>query len=67
MLYKDKLYNILDELQCYKGSRIELLAQCVQERLDTALDAYKHALDSSCEYLAKKNELTVLKKLNRGK
>lgn len=67
MLYKDKLYNILDELQSYKGSRSELLAQCVQKRLNDALKVYENALEKSCEYLDSKNELTILKKLNRGK
>lgn len=67
MLFRDKLYNILDELQCYKGSRSDLLSQCIQRRLDDALKVYVDALDSSAQYLEQRNELTVLKKLNRGK
>ena len=67
MLFRDKLYNILDELQCYKGSRCDLLSQCIQQRLDAALKVYVDALDSSAQYLEQRNELTVLKKLNRGK
>ena len=67
MSFKDKLYNILDELQKYKGSPNSLMAKCVEQRLNTALEVYIDSIDKSCQYLMHKDDVKVLKKLNRGK
>ena len=67
MQITDKLYQVLEDLSKHKHSSNELLSLQVQERLDRALDSYIHTLEQSYDYLSKKDELSVLKKLNRSR
>ena len=62
----DKLYQILEDISNHKHSRQELLLLQIQQRLDDALKAYQRSIDDSYNYLSKKDELNVMKKLNRG-
>ena len=66
MFVRDKLYSILDELNAHKHSRAELLTHQIEQRLNDALHSYLHSIDVSYDYLSTKDELNVLKKLNRG-
>ena len=62
----DKLYQILEDISNHKHSRQELLLSQIQQRLDDSLKAYQHSIDDSYNYLSTKDELNVMKKLNRG-
>lgn len=66
MLFRDKLYYILEELNSHKRTPLELMKVCVEERLESSLNSYKHSLENSYSYLSTKDEMNVLKKLNRS-
>ena len=56
---------MINDLQSYKRNKEDLLLHYVNERLDTSLTNYYKDLDNSLEYLSRRNELKLLKKLNR--
>lgn len=62
----DKLYQILEDISNHKHPRQELLLLQIQQRLDDALKAYQRSIDDSYNYLSAKDQLNVMKKLNRG-
>lgn len=56
----------LKELDKHKNSNKEhLLLQHIDERLTKSFNTYQEELDSSVDYLQRRNELNVVKKLNR--
>lgn len=59
--------NMLNDLQGYKRNKDDLLLHYINERLDTSLVNYYKDLDNSLNYLSRRNELRLLKKLNRLK
>ena len=61
-----KLYDILVDLNNHKRSKFNAFQDAVSSRLDKALESYKYSLSVSEEYLSTRNEINVLKKLNRG-
>ena len=65
MSFKSKLYYILEDIQNYKHTRSDAQELNVQNRLDKALEQYVKQTSISVEYLSTKNEINVLKKLNR--
>lgn len=54
---------ILEELQQHKRNKEELLALCIQERLNRSLQVYEKQLSYSLKYYKKANEIRILKKL----
>ena len=54
---------ILEELQQHKRNKEELLAICIQERLNKSLEVYEKQLSYSLKYYTKANEIRILKKL----
>lgn len=66
MLFRDKLYYILEELNSHKRTPNQVMQSCIKDRLESSLNSYKHSLENSYSYLSTKDEMNVLKKLNRG-
>lgn len=60
--------NILLDLERHRGtSQEELFFQAVTERLNTSFESYQHDLNVSLDYLQRRNEITVARKINRLK
>lgn len=57
------LNYILEELQQHKRNKEELLAICIQERLNKSLEVYEKQLSYSLKYYTKANEIRILKRL----
>lgn len=58
----------IKELQEYKGqSKEEILMKRVAERLDKSFETYQKELADSTEYLLRRKEINVLRKLNKLK
>lgn len=66
MSFKDKLYNIHEDLNSHKRDRNELLSILVEERLQKALDSYNEDVANGMGYISRRGSLRVLKKLNQG-
>jgi hypothetical protein len=67
MDFKSKLYNITKDLEAHKRSRLEVLSQSIETRLNFALQNYDKAVADSYNYLVHRNSLRVMKKINRRK
>lgn len=62
----ESVRHMICDLQKYKGhTREELMLQNVSERLSKSLAVYNKELDQSMKYLARKNELRMIRKLNK--
>lgn len=60
------LLKMISELQNYKGhTKEELMLKMVNERLNQSFEVYNKELEQSLRYLAKKNELRMMRKLNK--
>ena len=59
--------KILEELEHYKNvNKEELMNQYIQERLSTSLSTYYKELSKSLNYLYGKDNMRLLRKINRG-
>ena len=65
-MFKDKLYIINKDLAKYHRTKSEIMESSVAERLDKALLSYMDSLDKSYDYLKYRDNVRVLKKMNRG-
>jgi hypothetical protein len=62
----EHIKGMIRDLQKYKGhTREELFLQVVGDRLAQSLNVYNKELDQSVKYLTKKNELRMIRKLNK--
>ena len=59
------LENMLYDLSCHKRDRNYVLTQSISERLNKSLQTYYKELNNSVSYLSSKDEMKVLKKMNR--
>lgn len=58
----------LKELAQYKNTdREDLLLQHINARLTKSFDTYQEEIDTSIAYLKRRNELNVVRKMNRLK
>lgn len=58
----------LKELSQHKNTdREDLLLQHINARLTKSFDTYQEEIDTSIEYLKRRNELSVVRKMNRLK
>lgn len=65
-MFKDICLKMLSELSQYKNSdKEELMLKYINERLDRSFQSYEADIKRGVEYLNYRNELRVLKKLNR--
>lgn len=60
-----KLENILEELQNYKRSKEYLDKYYIEKRLNLSLKNYSDKLIQNIDFLKRKRDLTILKRLNR--
>lgn len=65
-MFKHKLYIIDKELGKHHRTRNEIMESSVTERLDKALLSYMDSLTKSYDYLRYRDNIRVLKKINRG-
>ena len=65
MSFNNKLYYILKDIKQYKRSRNDAMTEYVATRLAQSLRAYEHNTSQSVEYLTARNDINLLKKLNR--
>ena len=65
---RDKCKHMLAELSKYKHTDKEaLFLQHVSTRLNDSFNSYQEELDQGIAYLKRRNELNVVRKLNRLK
>ena len=64
-MIKPIYYRILEELQNYKRPKEELLIQYMTQRLDQSLDSYFKDLNTSTEYLSRRNPVKLVRKINK--
>ena len=63
--FKHSLNKILAELSTYKKDNAKLIEYYINKRLNESLSTYYDTLNKSIEYFATKDNLKVLKKLNK--
>lgn len=67
-MIRDFCNRMLNDLSKHKNTdKEDLLLQYVNERLNKSFDTYQKELDQGLEYLKRRNELNVVRKLNRLK
>lgn len=67
MMFKSKLYNIINDLNNHKRSKSALLSESIEERLNFALESYDKDIAESYDYLIRRDSLRVMKKINQRK
>ena len=65
-MFRHKLYIINEDLAKHHRTRSEIMESSVNERLNKALLSYMDSLDKSYDYLKYRDNIRVLKKMNRG-
>lgn len=63
--FKHNLNKILEELSDYKKDNAKLIEYYINKRLNDSLVTYYDTLQKSVDFFASKDELKVLKKLNK--
>ena len=64
-MFKDTLLEIYNELNNHKRDRTTVISECIKDRLHNCNEAYKHSLKQSLDYLTNKNDLNIIKKVNK--
>lgn len=62
---KQMLNKMLQELSTYKRDRSELMLQYVSDRLNKSFNEYDKELQQSINYLTKKHEKSLLKRMKK--
>ena len=62
-MFKNKLLEIKKELTSLTNNKDEVFKQCVIERLNKGLLTYEQELEISQNYLLKKNNFTILRRM----
>ena len=58
--------KMLAELEQHNDKdKEEIFLACVNERLNNSFTSYQHELNQGLDYLKRRNELNVIRKLNR--
>jgi hypothetical protein len=65
-MFRDKLYIINEDLANHHRKKSEIMEKAVSERLDKALLSYIDGLNKSYDYLQYRDNVRVLRKMNRG-
>lgn len=58
-----QLFSVLDDLHKHHKNKSEVMQECINKRLNDSIKSYYDELTKSCEFLQKKNELKVMKKM----
>ena len=64
-MFKCKLQSILFILQNCDDNRETVFSKSVYKRLEKSLDSYHSLIKSSFNYLYNKNDINIMKNLNR--
>ena len=64
-MFKDNLLKIAEDLNNHKRSKSEVFTKCVKDRLKQSTDNYEDYIIKSLNYLLNRNELNIMKKLNK--
>lgn len=59
------LTSMLNELQDYKKSKVELMPMYIEARLSKSFEQYSHELQQSILVLTRKHEKSILKRLEK--
>lgn len=62
---KLKILSILEDLSHCNRSKAEIMQECVQERLTQSFSVYSHDLENSINFLTRRHEKSLLKRLNK--
>lgn len=66
-MFKEKLYEVLRDLDNHKHCASVVLRDSIQSRLDASLDVYIKSLKYSERVVSEKDALKVLRQLNRSR
>lgn len=64
-MLKNKLYNILQDINSLNRSPESVMEKCVSEKLDNALNVYYKELNNTIDYLLSKNSIAILKGISK--
>lgn len=64
-MFENKLKSILFDLKNCDEDKENIFSRAVQERLEKSLLSYSDEMKKSLTYLIDKNDLNLMKKLNR--
>ena len=62
---KDRLDNMLSILAEYKRDKKDLMPMYISERLNRSFNQYDKELQQSIEFLTRKHEKSLLKRMNK--
>ena len=62
----EQLKRILNDIESHKGDKSRLMEECVQKRLSLSIEQYYKELSQSLSFLQAKDEIRVMKKINKG-
>lgn len=62
-MFKNTLLEIKKEITSLTNNKDEVFKQCVTERLNKGLLTYEQELEISQNYLLKKNNFTILRRM----
>ena len=65
-MFADTLADVITELSHYKRNRNEVMADCIDKRLNNALKVYYDELSHSTSFLEAKNKERILKTVNKN-
>lgn len=62
---KQILFTMLEELQEFKRSKDDLLPMYVEERLNKSFSVYDKELQQSIQFLTRKHEKSIIKRIRK--
>lgn len=62
-MFRDILFNMLEDMSAYHRDKETLLTIHINERLNKSLQTYYKEISKSLDYLSNRNELSILKKM----
>lgn len=62
----DTIKSMIEDIEKHVGkSHTEIFTESVRTRLDESFKSYEHELKNSLNYLEQRNNISVLRKMNR--
>ena len=66
MTLKDKLYNIMEDLDSIESSSV-VMQRCINTKLNSSYELYKSTIKNIYDYVLSRSTLKVIKALSRVK
>lgn len=63
---KEALCNIITELSKRHRRKNNVFYGCVEKRLQKSLDTYEKEINETYDFLTRRNEYRMMRKINRG-